>query len=366
MLNQFKVIRAFSLELKNENISSYAAGTAFFIFLSLIPMAMLLFSILPYTPISKEQMVEILYGVFPIAFKPMIDSILAECYEKSVALISISAVITVWAAAKGTLGLTYGLNALNDVVETRNYVVMRINACIEIVAIILLTLVSLILMVFGNVLIELILRDFPQTKVIYQFCMKFRFLVYWAILTVVFASLYTFFPNKKLKWKKQVPGAVFAAVVWNVYSWFFSIYVEFGNAFTMYGSFATIIIALIWLYSCIYIFLLGAYLNRTARSTILEMISVSQTEHDEDRRIVKEIIKKRDIKKGRQIIKDIDQSVSESLRDTDSQFTLTEEEQQEVIEQIRRIREERKKKKTIEDAEKDESVEEDDGKEHNE
>ena len=175
MLNQFKVIRAFSLELKNENISSYAAGTAFFIFLSLIPMAMLLFSILPYTPISKEQMVEILYGVFPIAFKPMIDSILAECYEKSVALISISAVITVWAAAKGTLGLTYGLNALNDVVETRNYVVMRINACIEIVAIILLTLVSLILMVFGNVLIELILRDFPQTKVIYQFCMKFRF-----------------------------------------------------------------------------------------------------------------------------------------------------------------------------------------------
>ena len=45
MLNQFKVIRAFSLELKNENISSYAAGTAFFIFLSLIPMAMLIFSI---------------------------------------------------------------------------------------------------------------------------------------------------------------------------------------------------------------------------------------------------------------------------------------------------------------------------------
>lgn len=347
MLKQFTVYRAFALDLKNKNISAFAAGTAFFIFLSLIPLTMLMLSILPYTPISQADMVNILYDVFPSSFKPLIDSILAECYEKSVALISVSAVIIIWAAAKGTLGMTYGLNALNDVVETRNYVLMRVYACIETLIMIAIILASLVLMVFGNVLVKLILRDFPQTMYIYEFCLKFRFLVSWGVLTLAFTTLYTFFPNKKLKWKKQVPGAVFAAVIWNIFSWAFSIYAEYGNGFTMYGSFATIIIVLIWLYSCIYIFLLGAYLNKTARSTVLEFIAASQDNSEEDKELLKEIIKKRDIRKGKQIIKDIDRSVSENLTDTNSLLHMSEEEQKAVIEQLKNMR---KKKKDLEDS----------------
>ncbi len=58
------------------------------------------------------------------------------------------------------------------------------------------------------------------------------------------------------------PGAVFAAVVWSVFSWGFSIYVTYGNSYGIYGSLSIIIIVLLWMYFCMYIIMIGAYMNR--------------------------------------------------------------------------------------------------------
>lgn len=298
MLKKFKVFRSFSIELKNQNISSYAAGAAFFIFLSLIPIVMILFSMLPYTPVSKAQAIELILDIFPPALGSLFQTIISEFYEKSVTLISVSAVVIIWAAAKGTLALTYGLNALNDVIETRNYFFMRLVASFETLIMLIAIIVSLVLMVFGNVLVKLILKDLPAIAQVYQFALKFRFLFSWGMLTIIFATLYTFFPNKKMKWKKQIPGAVFTAVLWSVFSWAFSIYVEY-NGFTMYGSLATIVIIMIWMYTCLYIFFLGAYLNRTFRTTILEFFAAFNEEDDDEAQNLKEIIRTKDIKAGK-------------------------------------------------------------------
>ena len=40
------------------------------------------------------------------------------------------------------------------------------------------------------------------------------------------------------------------------------LYLEYQNGYGIYGSLTIIIIVLLWLYFCMYIFLLGAYLNQ--------------------------------------------------------------------------------------------------------
>ena len=98
--------------------------------------------------------------------------------------------------------------------------------------------------------------------------MKFRFVFVWLMLTVVFALTYTYVPNKKLKMKYQIPGAVFSAVGWNLFSYGFAVYVDSFNGMSIYGSLSTIVIMMFWLYCCIYILLIGANLNRYFRPVI--------------------------------------------------------------------------------------------------
>ena len=123
-------------------------------------------------------------------------------------------------------------------------------------------ILSLLFMVFGQKLDDLILLHVPQFAEFQALGGKVRFIFSWAILTLLFAAVYSFVPNKKLKYREQLNGAAFSAAVWNVFSWGFSIYVNIGNAFSLYGSIAIIVISMLWLYFGMYIILIGAYLNQ--------------------------------------------------------------------------------------------------------
>ena len=60
----------------------------------------------------------------------------------------------------------------------------------------------------------------------------------------------------------QLPGAMFTAVGWLVISWIFSVYLDIFKGFSsMYGSFTTIILIMLWMYFCMYCILLGGEMN---------------------------------------------------------------------------------------------------------
>lgn len=260
--------RDFMKQLGRENVSVYAASTAFFLFVSLIPMLIMLCAILPYTPLTEADLMLTITDMTPDYVDTLVVSIISDVYGRSAGVLSVAALATIWASGKGMLALMRGLNAVNDVTENRNYVLLRIKASFYTVLIVIAMLLSLIAMVFGSVLIELIKRKVPQIEHLFGYLIHFRFLWVWLVLTVFFTLLYTYIPNKKLKLRGQLPGAVFAAVAWNIFSWCFSIYVSRFNGFSMYGSLTTFVVIMLWLYSCINIVLIGANLNRSWEALI--------------------------------------------------------------------------------------------------
>lgn len=257
----YLLVSDFSAQMKKQNISTYAASIAFFFFLSVVPMLIMICTIIPYTPLTEENLVELVTDFLPDQVDPLAESLISEVYNKSAGILSVAILATVWSAAKGVMALMRGLNAINGVEEQRNYFVVRAIASFYTVVMLVVVILSLFLMVFGDQLVTFALHRLPQLQKMVSFAMNFRFLLVWAILSVLFAAVYAYVPDRKLNFKEQIPGAVFSAVVWSVFSWFFSGYVTYGN-YGIYGSLSIIIIVLLWMYFCMYIILIGAYVNR--------------------------------------------------------------------------------------------------------
>lgn len=258
----YYIYRDFSKQMTRKNISAFAASSAFFLFLSLVPLLMALCAVLPFTTLTAENLITAVMRVLPNAIDDFVVKVVYDVYSKSTGTITIFAIVAIWSAAKAMLALIRGLNEVNDIEERRNYLLLRLVACFYTIIILIAIILAVFVMVFGNVIVGVALKDFPQLQVIVQLIMHFRFIFSWLILTLIFAVIYSFVPAVKLKYKKQLPGAVFSAVVWSIASYIFAVYVESFNGFGTYGSLTTVVILMFYFYMMMYILLIGAHINR--------------------------------------------------------------------------------------------------------
>ncbi|MDE7232472.1 MAG: YihY/virulence factor BrkB family protein, partial [Lachnospiraceae bacterium] len=252
----YLILRDFSWQMTKKNISAFAASTAFFLFLSMIPLLMALCAVLPYTALTEENLLHAITQFTPDAMDAMVVRIVSDVYARSAGTITVFALVTIWSAAKAMLALIYGLNAVNDFEEKRNYFVLRTIACFYTVIILVAIVMALFVMVFGNVIVDLLLADIPPLHIVVSFIMHFRFLVSWVILTFIFAMIYAFVPSRKLRFKQQLPGAAFAAVLWSAAAVAFALYVDNVNGFSTYGSLTTVVILMLWFYMLMYILMI--------------------------------------------------------------------------------------------------------------
>lgn len=225
MKNIILIIRDFLRQMRKKNISAFSSSAAFFLFLSLGPL-------------------------------------LAEVFNGSLRWLPFTVITMAWAAGKGTLSMMRGLNVIHDVEEERNYFVIRVIAFVYTLAIVGAVVISLGLIVFSNYLVEMLLLYLPQSEITLHLIAPFRYLLVWFLISLILASIYSFLPSIKYRFKHQLPGAMFASGVWNLFSWGFSIYVQYVELSVVSGSLTVLSLSLLWLYIGMYIILLGAYMNR--------------------------------------------------------------------------------------------------------
>ena len=74
--------------------------------------------------------------------------------------------------------------------------------------------------------------------------------------------LYTIVPNRKLKFIRQMPGALFSAISWIIVTKLFSLYIDqfLSNSY-MYGSLTMVILMMMWLYIVSNLIFIGGQIN---------------------------------------------------------------------------------------------------------
>lgn len=240
------------------NIPVYAAHAGYFMILALFPMLVLLMSLLRYTGIAVDTLTDLLRGVIPQALMPAAKRLILSTYQgTSGMVISISAVTALWSASRGIYGLQKGLNAIYHVEESRGYLATRGLSAVYTLLFLLVLLLTLVLSVFGNSLLEAFPAGFLAGVV------DLRFFLLLIVQTALFTAMFMALPNRHNRFFDSLPGALLSSIGWLVFSDLYSIYVEnFAGLANIYGSVYAVALSMLWLYCCISILFYGGALNQ--------------------------------------------------------------------------------------------------------
>lgn len=247
--------------LVEDHVGAYAAQSAFFFILSFIPFLMVFVSLIKYTAITEQMLVQIVMDFSPGYIEEFLTGIVREVYSNSLQFLSITIVMAMWSSAKGAQSLLNGLNSVYRVNETRNWFVMRFWAVMYTLLFMASIIISLFLVVFGRNIQKLLKGDLSFLQKIMNGLINARIYILLIVLISFFAIMMKILPNRKASFISQLPGAIFSALGWYLLSSLISIYVDDFNGFSMYGSLTTWVLVMIWLYFCMYILLIGGKIN---------------------------------------------------------------------------------------------------------
>ncbi len=250
--------------LSGLDVGIYAAHACYFLVLAAFPALVLVLSLLRYTGLQVENLMDLLKGYIPSALMVYIERLIVSTYENSSsAMVGLSALTALWSASRGVFGILTGFNAIYGVSEDRGYIYTRTVSFVYTLLFLVVLLLTLALHVFGTTILTMLEN---VDNVLVQFLwnlIDLRFIFLLIVQTLLFTAMYTVMPNRRNRVLSSIPGAVLASLGWLTFSDLFSIYVEnFSRYSNIYGSVYAVALSMLWLYCCMSILFYGAALNR--------------------------------------------------------------------------------------------------------
>jgi membrane protein len=177
--------------------------------------------------------------------------------------LTIGAVLAVFFASSGIESLRIGLNRAYDMVESRHWLLLRLES----IAYTIIGAIALLALSFLVFLAPLIwgaaVRFVPQLEPLSGTITLVRFTVAAAILIVTLLIVHLWLPAGRRRLREIMPGVFATLVLWLIAGTLFGRYLA-GFAFaysTYYAGLATPMIALVFLYLSSLIFIYGGEFN---------------------------------------------------------------------------------------------------------
>ena len=260
----YDAVDDFSRGLGRRRITTFSAACAYYLFVSLVPMIMLLVSLLRYTPLTQPVVLGVISDYVPDQLYTILETIVNSIYRGGASALTIAIVLTVWSASKSMKALMRGMDSVYDAERSDDFFVFSFRACCYMVVFVVMLLISLLVMVYGGEILALLYNILPHGGAVdwlFGLTRYLRYAVVLVVLMLVFSFTYWRMPARALPYRSQWPGAAFCALSWVLFSLIFSAYVGVSNRFGAYGVIGTVMVAMIWVYYCFYFLLLGGYIN---------------------------------------------------------------------------------------------------------
>jgi membrane protein len=252
-------------ELSDDNVTVWAAALTYYGVLSIFPGLLLLVTVLRlFGSGTVGKVTDNLAGIAPGGVADIITSA-AENLQKgqqgTAGIVAVISLVTALWSASGYIGVfMQASNAIYDVPEGRPaWKTIPIRLGVTLITGILLTAAAL-MVVFTGSLADLVGHALGIGSSVVTVWNVAKWPVLVVIISLLFAILYWASPNAKsggFRWVS--PGGVLAVVIWLAASAGFGFYVaNFGSYNKTYGSLATVIIFLVWLWISNIAILLGA------------------------------------------------------------------------------------------------------------
>jgi membrane protein len=252
------------LELFGMDTSLRCAGTAFFAFMSLFPALASVVLILGLVVDSSflVDVVNRLAGLVPASILTLLhDQMLALINQPHAALgigLAVALILALWSGSRGVNALLYAVSRTRDEPDKRSLLV-------SIAASLIVTLLGAAALIIALTLVAVLpaILALPFIGLGDSVLLALRWPVLAALAVLGFAGFYRYAPDRRPKrFRRVLPGAVLAALLWLVACALFSFYVEnFGNYDATFGSLSVAVVLLLWMYNSALILVLGAAFN---------------------------------------------------------------------------------------------------------
>ena len=271
-------IYKFGVKISDNYTAACAAQAAFFILLSVVPIISLILAVTTYLPFTQQDVLHLMMQIIPDDLIGYVQDIIADLYSRAgKTVISVSAITMLWSASKGIAALMDGFNSMYQLrQENSNWLISRGIAIVYTILFILLFVIAMCgYVTVSHYYQEYVKGVFEIESTMRTVLLLIRYVIGWLLFYAFLLMMYVIVPggfglpigkeeksNLGVRLRQQMPGAAFAAVAWLVISRVVVIYIDyFPSLSLMYGSLAGIVIAMLWLYFCMYSIFIGAVIN---------------------------------------------------------------------------------------------------------
>ncbi len=276
----------FSSQNKKNQIAAFAAQAAFFLMMAVFPFVVIFISGVRAFIKTKAELMDALWDFFPENITSIVDNLISEIYAAPFGItLAASIIIAIWSASVGTMAIERGLNFLDGTEDTKNYFVRRITNGLYTIIFCIMLIALVCVYVFGNTIMEKLIAGMENEEFFYNIYFYSKLLAGPVVVFALLLFVYCFLPDKHLKLKTVIPGAVFTTVVWVVLSMAFSWYIEhYGFKTYIYGNLGGIMLGMLWMYGLMYALMIGAELNLVFRDQIMGALGTlkSKITHKKD------------------------------------------------------------------------------------
>lgn len=250
-------------EIRADDVFGRAAQLAYYFFLALFPFLIFVvagLSVFGYADRGRAVMFQVVSRLLPGPASQLITSTFAAILRSGGPLkMSFGIVFSVWSASMGMSAVLDTLNAIYRVKDKRSLVKQYAIALALTVGLGILIVVSVLLAVFGNELVEAVSHG-GFLSIVWEIA---RWPLGIALLLFAFAITYYFAPDvANRKWHWVTPGAIAGTVLLTLVSFGLRIYLRYAGAGTdEYGPLGAVIVLLLAFYLCGIALLSGGALN---------------------------------------------------------------------------------------------------------
>jgi membrane protein len=257
-------------EINEDHLAAFAGNLTYKGLFALFPFTVFLLSLLGLfgVPDLLNSLIEQARIVLPNDVVGLLeDQLLSIAETRAEGAFTAGAIVSLLLALWGVSGafrsVMEAMNVMYEIEEDRPFwKVYGISVFLSLgVAALLIT--ALVLVVFGPEIGGAI-ADVVGLGYVFELVWN---VVKWPVLICVvlfaFALVYYFAPDVEQRFRYVSPGSIMAVTMWLLFSLLFRLYVEnFGSYGATFGSFAGIIILMLYIYYSSFIMLVGAEMNQ--------------------------------------------------------------------------------------------------------
>jgi membrane protein len=262
------VARRLPERMRAHNLTLVSAGVAFYAFLAFVPTLIAVVSVygLVAEPADVEHQVDNFASALPNEVENFIKFQLKSIVEAddtgvSIAL-GVSIAVALWSASGGMAALVTGLHVAEEREQRTSFLVRRGKAVVlTLAAVILLTIVIFLVAIVPGLAADLGDNGRRSLAVV-------RWPLLLLIMIIGVGALYRSSVRDVRRGRFGIitPGTLTGAILWVLVSALFGVYTaNFAHYSRTYGSLATIVVLLLWLYLSVLSILLGAEVDAITR-----------------------------------------------------------------------------------------------------